>query len=151
MFTMVRYFIKTAICFLIAGLTLGTILMIRRELFGRYAAGPLLSAHTHAVLLGFGLYLIMGVALWMFPKPAKDDRRYSPGRIKTVYWLLTPATAVRFIAEIVRAGVDSHWVRWVVVIAGMIQFAAIALYFYTMWGRVRSVGSHLREAKGERF
>ena len=148
---MVRYFIKTAVIFLLAGLTLGTVLLIRRELYGVYAAGPLLSAHTHAVLLGFGLYLIMGVALWLFPKPAKDDTRYTPERIKIVYWLLTPATALRFVAEIAKAFVAAGWLSWVIVLTGIAQFAAIALYFFTMWTRIRSVGSHLREARGERF
>ena len=152
MFTMVRYFIKTAIAFLMIGLTLGTALLIRREFFGIYAAGSLLSAHTHVVLLGFGLYLIMGVALWMFPKPAKDDTRYSPSRIKAVYWLLTPATAGRFLAEMGKGVMGgSTWLSWVIVITGIVQFLAIALYFYTMWGRIRSVGSHLREARGEQF
>ena len=148
---MVRYFIKTAVIFLLAGLTLGTVLLIRRELYGVYAAGPLLSAHTHAVLLGFGLYLIMGVALWLFPKPAKDDTRYSPARIRIVYWLLTPATALRFVAEIAKAFVAASWLSWLIVLTGVVQFGAIALYFFTMWTRIRSVGSHLREARGEQF
>ena len=29
--------------------------------------------------------------------------------------------------------------------------AGVALFFYTMWGRIRPVGSQLREAKGEKF
>lgn len=31
------------------------------------------------------------------------------------------------------------------------QAAGIGLYFWTMWSRIRPVGSHLREARGERF
>jgi len=27
----------------------------------------------------------------------------------------------------------------------------LVLYFWNMWPRIRPVGSHLREAKGERF
>jgi hypothetical protein len=33
----------------------------------------------------------------------------------------------------------------------MAQIAGLALYFHTMWPRIRSVGSHLREEKGEKF
>jgi hypothetical protein len=29
--------------------------------------------------------------------------------------------------------------------------AGIGLYFWTLWPRIRPVGSHLREARGERF
>ena len=40
---------------------------------------------------------------------------------------------------------------WMVVLGGAGQALGLLLYFWTMWGRIRPVGSHLREAKGERF
>ena len=32
-----------------------------------------------------------------------------------------------------------------------VAIAGAALYFWAMWTRIRPVGSHLREAQGERF
>ena len=87
MFTLVRRFVKTGILFLFAGLALGFWILVRRELFGLWPHRYLVSAHTHAVLVGFVMFMILGVAL----------------------------------------------------------------YFWTMWTRIRPVGSHLREARGERF
>ncbi|MGM0670155.1 MAG: hypothetical protein ACQET1_10585 [Gemmatimonadota bacterium] len=42
-------------------------------------------------------------------------------------------------------------VRTLVLLAGLGQILGFTLYFYTMWSRIRSVGSRAREAEGERF
>jgi hypothetical protein len=47
--------------------------------------------------------------------------------------------------------IDAAWLRWLVVVSGALQVAGLGLYFWTMWSRIRSVGSALREEKGERF
>lgn len=126
-------------------------MLVRRELFGRWPDPYLASAHAHAVFVGFVMFLILGVALWLFPRAAKDDDRYSPARAEAAYWILTVATAGRFVAEAARAWSDHPMLGWVVVAGGLGQIAGLAVYFWTMWTRIRPVGSHLREAKGERF
>ncbi len=151
MFTLVRRFIKTGIGFLVAGLVLGGYLLVRRELFGVWPDRYLVSAHVHAVGVGFVMFLILGVALWLFPRAPKDDKRYRPQRIEAAYWVLTTATALRFVTEAARAWTSAGWLSWAVVIGGAGQVLGIVIYFWTMWPRIRPVGSHLREARGERF
>lgn len=151
MYTLVRRFIKTGIGFLFAGLALGGWLLVRRELLGIGPHPHLVSAHTHALQVGFVLFLILGVALWLFPRAPKDDRRYTPGRAAAAYWVLLIATGIRFVAEVARAWSDAPALRWIVVVGGLGQILGLAIYFWTMWPRIRPVGSHLREAKGERF
>lgn len=151
MYTLVRRFIKTGIAFLFTGLTLGAILLVRRELLGLWPHPHLVSAHAHAVLVGFVMFLILGVALWLFPRAAKDDRRYSPTRAALAYWILLTSTASRFVAEMARAWSGSQVLAWIVVVGGLGQIVGLGVYFWTMWSRIRPVGSHLREAEGERF
>lgn len=151
MFTMVRRFIKTGLAFLGIGLLLGGYLLVRRELEGVFPDRYLVSAHVHAVGVGFVMFMILGVALWLFPKPTKEDTRYQPARIELAYWFLVTATGVRFLAELARASVDASWLRVLVLAAGLGQITGLAIYFFTMWTRIRPVGSHLREARGERF
>lgn len=151
MYTLVRRFIKTGIVFLFTGLVLGVWMLVRRELGGQWPHPYLVSAHTHAVLVGFVMFLILGVALWLFPRAAKEDERYTPERAEAAYWILLVATAGRFVAEVLRAWVDAPVLGWVVVAGGVGQLAGLALYFWTMWTRIRPVGSHLREARGEKF
>jgi cytochrome bd-type quinol oxidase subunit 2 len=151
MFTQVRRFIKTGIAFLFAGLSLGAYILVRRELYGQHANPFLSSAHVHAVGIGFVMFIILGVALWLFPRAPKEDTRYSPTRIELAYWVLTLSTTARFIAEIVRSGSLSRVLAWVVVLSGIGQVLGLAIYFWTMWPRIRPLGSKIREASGERF
>jgi hypothetical protein len=151
LYTLVRRFIKTGIVFLGVGLALGVVILVRRELLGVWAHPHLVSAHVHAVQVGFVMFLILGVALWLFPRAAKEDTRYRPGRIEAAYWILTLATAARVLGEAGRAVWAAPWLPWVVVFGGVGQALGLGWYFWTMWTRIRPVGSHLREAKGERF
>ncbi len=151
MHSLVRRFIKTGIAFLIAGFAIGLALVVARELFGKFPSPYLVSAHTHVILVGFVMMMILGVALWLFPRPEKGDTRYDPRRAEWSYWCVTVGTAMRVVGEVARAGMDAAWLRWSVVIASVAQVAGLLLFFFTMWSRVRAVGSAGREAKGERF
>jgi hypothetical protein len=151
MTSLVRRFLKTAIAFLAVGLALGGWMMARRELAGVYPSPYLVSAHTHALLVGFVMLMIQGVALWMFPRPEKGDERYRPALAEAAYALVTAGTAARVAGELLRPAVSAAWLRWGVLLAGVAQIVGIALFFVTMWSRIRPVGSRAREAAGERF
>jgi xanthine/uracil/vitamin C permease (AzgA family) len=103
--SLVRRYLKTGIAVLLVGLALGAWMLARRELAGVYASPYLVSAHTHAILVGCVMLMILGVAL--------------------------------------AAGG--------VLLAGLAQVAGLALFFHTMWSRIRPVGSQAREQRGERF
>ena len=151
MYSLVRRFLKTAIAFLGVGLALGAWMMVRRELLARYPTPYEVSAHTHAILVGFVMMMILGVALWLFPRPEKGDARYDPRSAEAAYWFVTIGTAGRELGELLRPALDAAWLRWAVVLCGLAQVAGIGLFFFTMWSRIRPVGSQHREAKGERF
>ena len=151
MFSTVRRYIKTAILNLFVGLAYGGWLLYRREILGIWPSPHQVSAHMHLVGIGFVLFLILGVALWMFPRPEKGDSRYRPRRIELAWLILAPATMIRFLAEAAGPGPAGGWLGWTILGAASAQFLALALYFHTMWPRIRPVGSQFREAKGEKF
>ncbi len=151
MHSLVRRFLKTAIAFLGLGLTIGGWMMVRRELGGVDPSPYLVSAHTHAILVGFVMSMILGVALWLFPRPEREDPRYQPRVAELAYWLVTVGTAARVAGELLRQINDATWLRWVVVLSGLAQIAGLGAFFYTMWSRIRAGGSRIREAKGEKF
>lgn len=70
MYTLVRRFIKMGIVFLFSGLLLGAWILVRRDIFGIWPHPHLVSAHAHAVLVGFVMFFILGVARCV------TDRRY---------------------------------------------------------------------------
>jgi heme/copper-type cytochrome/quinol oxidase subunit 1 len=150
-YSLVRRYLKTAIVFLGVGLAIGGWMIVRRELWSEVPTPYVVSAHTHALFVGFVMMMILGVALWLFPRPDREDARYSPRLAELAYWLLTGGTATRVAGELLRSHVGALWLRVVVVAAGFAQITGLAVFFYTMWTRIRPVGSRSREAKGEKF
>lgn len=151
MHTLVRRFIKTGGVFLMVGLFLGLWIMVSRELLGRGAHPYLVSAHTHALLSGFMLFLIFGVALWMFPRSPKDDTRYTPNRGRAAWWILLVGTSMRVGGEVVRSLWFAEWMAFLIVASGVLQVVGAGWVLWMLWPRIRGVGSPAREAKGERF
>ena len=151
MYSLVRRYIKTAIGFLLIGLGIGAWMIVRRELLGRPATSYETSAHTHAIFVGFVMMMICGVALWLFPRPDKNDRRYRPALAEAAYWMLTAGTTARVVGELARHATNALWLRLAIVAGGLLQIIGLAVFFYTMWSRIRAVGSQVREARGERF
>ncbi|MEJ5263485.1 MAG: cbb3-type cytochrome c oxidase subunit I [Ignavibacterium sp.] len=151
MFTTVRYFVKTSVIFLIVGIITGLYMSISKYILKLGYSQELISAHTHLILVGSVMMMIMGVALWFFPRADKDDKRYNPDLILTAYWIMTIGTSLRFVFQVAANFIISEFVHYMIAISSILQVVAIILFFYSMWGRIRPVGSHLREAKGEKF
>lgn len=53
--------------------------------------------------------------------------------------------------ELARSSLQAQRLRVMVVAAGLAQAIGIALFFHTVWTRIRPVGSQLRDGRGERF
>jgi len=151
MHSVARRFIWTAFGFLIVGLLLGVHALVQREVSGAWPGLYLVSAHTHALLVGFMMFMILGVALWLFPRPAREDTRYRPAQVEAVYWVLTLGTAGRIVGEVARDAGGSGWLRWVILCCGLGQVVGLALFIWAIRARIRAVGSQAREARGERF
>lgn len=152
MFSTVRYFIKTSIIFLVVGILAGFYMLVEKNYYGIWPHPDLVSAHTHLILLGSVMMMIMGVALWFFPRPEKDDSLYKPELILACYYIMTVSTGVRFIAQVISSVIiPNELLKLVLLLSALGQVAGLILFFISMWGRIRSVGSHIRESKGEKF
>src|SRR5712691_5087425 len=134
---LVRRYIKTSFVFLLSGLLLGTYIVVAQFLLDAYPPRPLITAHAHLLLVGFMLMMVMGVATWMFPRPAREDSRYRPELAEAVYWLMTAATAIRAGAEIAVALTGALGLRWLIAVGGLGQLAGATLFVLNMWWRVR--------------
>ena len=71
--------------------------------------------------------------------------------IVSVLWVLYGFNIGFIAGELARETVDERWLAWIVTAAGVAQVLGFGVYFWTMWSRIRPVGSQIREAKGERF
>jgi len=134
---LVQRYIKTSFVFLVVGLGLGGYIVVSEFVFGAYPPRLAITAHVHLLLVGFMLMIVMGVATWMFPRPARDDPRYRPGLAEAVYWLMTLTTALRSGAELLGALSARPSLRVAIAAAGVGQLLAAALFVLNMWRRVR--------------
>ena len=151
MFSTVRYFIKTSIAFLALGILTGLYMSYSKYFFESGNTQELISAHVHVILVGSVMMMIMGVALWFFPRAEKEDKKYNPDLILVTYWIMTISTLLRFIFQVIAGFIFIRWINIAIAVTSTFQVSAILLFFYSMWGRIRPVGSHIREAKGEKF
>lgn len=133
---LVRRYVKTSFVFLLAGLVLGASITVGQSV-GAYPPRPFITAHVHLLLVGFMLMIVMGVATWMFPRPARDDRRYRPELAETVYWVMTVSTAVRAASELAAPLFALPRLSFVVALGGLGQVAGAGLFVLNMWWRVR--------------
>ncbi|HET7874373.1 MAG TPA: hypothetical protein VFN71_02520 [Methylomirabilota bacterium] len=134
---LIRRYIKTSFVFLLAGLGLGGYIVTAEFVAGTYPARLLITAHAHLLLVGFMLMMVMGVATWMFPRPAKEDARYRPELAEAVYWIMTVATVARAGAEILVSATGASGWRWLIAAGGLGQLGGALLFAVNMWWRVR--------------
>ena len=134
---LIRRYIKTSFAFLITGVILGTYVSVSQYVLGVHPSRLFITAHVHLLLVGFMLMIVMGVATWMFPRPARDDLRYRPELAEAVYWLMTVATSVRALGEMLAAHADSTALRVMIALGGVGQAAGVLLFVVNMWTRVR--------------
>lgn len=137
---LVRRYLRTAVLFLATGLLLGLWMLVARE-FGAWAPVRIRSAHTHALLVGFVMLMITGVALWMFPRPRAGDTVFRPALAELAWWLIAGGTALRVALEVTLAPMPAAPWRAALVGAGTAQTLGLLLFFATMWTRIRASGA----------
>ena len=134
---LVRRYVKTSFAFLLAGLLVGGYVTVAQFVVNDYPPRLFITAHVHLLLVGFMLMIVMGVATWMFPRPARDDARYRPELAEAVYWIMTVATTVRAVAELTAPFAGAAALRAVIALGGLGQIAGALLFVANMWWRVR--------------
>lgn len=150
MFTTARYFVKTSFAFFILGLLSGLYIYGSR-VFGWILPFTLIQAHSHLLLMGGMFMMILGVAVWFFPRPKKDEKRYDPQTVRAAYWIYTLSTLLRFIVEVLQGVYPQSLAADIGFWSSVMQIIAAILIIYNLWGRIRPVGSQIRELRGEKF
>lgn len=136
-----RRFLATAAAFLLTGVALGFVMLVRRDLLAEWPTRDVVSAHTHLILVGAMLEMIVGTAWWLFPRPGRRDPAAPAWAAEAAWWLLTLGTALR-------AGAEATGVRgWLSVVGGLGQLLGIAAAVLALSRRVRP--SRSLPAEGE--
>lgn len=135
---LVRRYVKTSIAFLVLGLLIGLHMGAASYLGAGTLRHGYVVAHTHLLLIGFLIMLIMGISLWMFPRVPGHDGRSSPRHVGWIYWAMTLSVVARCAGEIAGAYVVAKWPGMLAFASSAIQSVAITVFFMSMLPRVRS-------------
>jgi len=133
-----RWYLRTALIWLVAALALGGVNALRPVVALQGVAGALGPLYVHFFMLGWVAQLIFGVVHWMFPKP--DPARAPRGeRLGWLTWLaLNAGLVLRAFGEpaaVVRPGTVA---AAALTLSALLQVAAGWLFVATTWPRVRS-------------
>lgn len=134
--TLTRWYLKTALLYLLAGLVMGVIIAAQDV----WAVMPCLSSLTpvyiHFLVLGWLSQLIFGVAYWMFPKlPPGCNARLHESLATAAFFLLNLGLLARAVAEPLTAQVPISGPAMAV--SGAVQFLGGLCFVASVWHRVR--------------
>ncbi|MBI4496673.1 MAG: hypothetical protein HY689_02095 [Chloroflexi bacterium] len=136
MIPIARLFVRTALAYLLVGTLVGASFLVYKGATGRSIPYVLALEHGHLLFVGFLTMLVMGVALWMFPRPG--GTRGGEGRALWSYWLLHLGLLARVIAEPGALWYPGGIWGPLLVFSGLAQGGAVALFVTAVWGRVVS-------------
>jgi len=138
MHPLVRLYLKTAFGFLALGVLTGLWIEGQLVFGGPWLSHGMVVAHVHLLLVGFLLLLILGVALWMFPRLARGQPVGPSPRLAAVgYGILVVGTVARAATEFLDLWLTAEAWRYVRFAGAALQVAGIVLGIALLWRRVR--------------
>lgn len=132
-----RWYVKTALIYLIVSLAVAMLLALREvvQLPALLSAtGPV---YFHLFLVGWVTQLIMGIVFWMFPKYSREQPRGNERLAILVYALLNAGLVLRMIGEPARAVSPAALWSWLLAASALLQWLAGAGFVANTWGRVK--------------
>ena len=137
MHIVVRLYLRTAFVFLALGLVTGLWIEFQTTTGGTVTHGMIV-AHVHLLLVGFMVMMIVGTALWLFPRSGRREPIGPYHNLVTfAYVLLTAGTLVRATTEFFDVALGSQVWAYVRLAASTAQVAGILIGIFSLWGRIR--------------
>ncbi len=132
---LVRWYIKTGLVYFMAGLLAGIALAVGGPL-AELTAG-LTPVYYHLLVVGWVTQLILGVAIWMFPKFSQEQPRGNEQLAWATYILLNLGLLLRVVGEPLDS--LSAGTGWGVVLAisAALQWLGGLLILGSLWRRVK--------------
>jgi hypothetical protein len=128
-----RWFLKSALVYLILALIAGMLLALpdTTPLAGVFPV------YFHLLTFGWLTQLIFGIALWMFPKYSPAQPRGPEWLGWTTFALLNTGLILRVIFEPLNGIAASPLTGWMLVVAALLQWLAGVAFVANTWKRIR--------------
>lgn len=130
-----RWCVRASLLYLVVALALSVLVAARPE--GPawvHALGPV---YVHLFMVGWVTQLIVGVSLWLFPRPAAPAP-WAEGLGRTVLVALNAGLLLRVLGEPWQAVRPGAAPALALVASALLQWAAVLGYVVAIWPRVRA-------------
>jgi cbb3-type cytochrome oxidase subunit 1 len=132
-----RWFIKSSLIYLVAGLLTGAVLAIGalRDLPPFFY--NLTPVYFHLFMVGWVAQLIFGVVYWLFPKYSRERPRGYEGLAWVTFGCLNAGLILRVLAEPLNAQQPGVFWGWALAVSAVLQWVAGVCFVINTWPRVR--------------
>ncbi len=146
MYPQARFFIRTALLWLLAAAIVSGLLLVNQAFGLSPAIAALQPTFYHLLMVGWAAQLIFGVALWMFPAYTKEQ----PHGDERLGWLLYVSLNLGLLLRVIAEG----WLGaggpielgWLLVVSAVLQVVAAAVFVYLIWPRIKGRAGPPRRA-----
>lgn len=135
--TLARWYIKIGMCYFVAGLMMGAVLLAQPVMGWPATLQLLRPVYLHFIFIGWVTQLIMGVGYWMFPKYSKEKPRGSEKLGWAVLILLNVGMVLRTIGEPLVVLAPQAGLGWIVATASVCLLLAGWGFILNTWGRIK--------------
>ena len=132
-----RYFIKTALLYLIAALLLGVLLAARTAFDLPAEIAALSPVFFHLFMVGWVAELIFGMMFWMLPKHSKERPRGNEKLVWAAYLLINAGLMLRLIGEPLNAVQSVLNAGWLLGLSALLQLIGGWAFILNAWPRVK--------------
>ena len=133
-----RWYIKSALFFLVAALAVRLLQTANTITTGNAYINALGPVYFHMFLVGWATQLIFGIVFWMFPKYSQENPRRSERLGWWVFLLLNVGLGLRVIAEPLNSIQPATGWGWLLVFSAVLQWLAGMGFVANTWGRVKA-------------
>jgi hypothetical protein len=132
-----RWFIRTALAYLVAALLVGLGLALGAVVTLPPVFGTLQPVYFHLLMVGWVTQLIFGVVVWMFPKYSSEQPRGNERLGWATYVLLNAGLLLRAVGEPLSAAQLAGGAGWLLAASAVLQLLAGWAFVANTWARVK--------------
>lgn len=146
--TVSRLFLKIGLVYFVAAMACG----VGMAWLGGAWGAALLPTYLHLFVVGWLTQIIIGVALWLFPKWTKEQPRGREWLSWTALVTLNLGLLVRLVAEPLQTlgAVGAAWqpaLAWGLVVSAALQWVGGMAFLVNIWGRIKPKRKRRRRGK----
>lgn len=132
-----RYFIKTALVYLVASLLAGALVLARAAFDLPSEVGTLTPVYFHLFMVGWVMQLICGMLFWMLPRQSKERPRGNERLAWLAFVTLNAGLIARVIGEPLVALRPDLGAGWLLALSAGLQLIGGWAFIGNAWPRVR--------------